>query len=213
MKLLDLFSGAGGAAMGYHQAGFEVTGVDHLPQPHYPFVFVQADALEYLAEFGQEYDVIHASPPCQGYSKARHIHRSYDHPDLVGETRDGLQKTGKPYVIENVPGAPLFNPLLLCGSMFPELRVYRHRLFEGSPILSMAPAMCNHSFTLPPYKIAFHTLDNHEYITVTGHNFRAEDGRRAMQIDWMTRDELAQAVPPAYTRYIGEQLQRILGYE
>ena len=132
MKLLDLFCGAGGAAMGYHRAGFDdITGVDIKPMPRYPFKFIQGDALEYLAAHGAEYDVIHASPPCQAYSIMQHAnHMRKDHPDLVDSVRDALKQTGKPWIIENVPGAPLIDPILLCGLSF-GLRVIRHRLFES----------------------------------------------------------------------------------
>ena len=208
MRLLDLFCGAGGAAMGYHRAGFaDIVGVDIKPQKRYPFEFVQGDALEYVAEHGHEFDMIHASPPCQRYSVTRSIHGNGDsHPDLVLATRAALQATGKPWVIENVPGAPLINPLILCGTMFPVLRVYRHRLFECNPPIYFAPGQCNHAFTMPPSKGMYHTLDKYEFITCVGHNFQAESGRVAMDIDWMTRDELAQAIPPAYTEYIGGQM-------
>ena len=209
MRLLDLFCGAGGAAMGYHRAGFdEIVGVDNRPQKRYPFTFVLGDALEYVAEHGREFDMIHASPPCQRYSVTRSIHGNGDsHPDFVAATRMALQETGKPWVIENVPGAPLINPLILCGTMFPELRVYRHRLFESSPPVYFAPGQCSHTFTMPPRGM-YHTLDKYEYITCVAHNFQAESGRIAMAIDWMTRDELAQAIPPAYTEYIGGQMLR-----
>jgi DNA (cytosine-5)-methyltransferase 1 len=146
-RLLDLFCCAGGASMGYHLAGFEVAGVDIKPQKRYPFTFIQGDALAYVAAHGHEYDAIHASPPCQAYSVLKHLSNG-THPDLVDATRDALQDTGKPYVIENVVGAPLRWPLLLCGSMFglqtpcgAQLR--RHRLFESN-ILLMSPSHCQH---------------------------------------------------------------------
>lgn len=208
MKLLDLFCCAGGAGMGYHKAGFEVTGVDIKPQPRYPFRFVQGDALEYLRDHGHEYDAIHASPPCQAYSVTKSLHKN-DHPELIEPTREGLKRTGKPYVIENVEGAPLVNPLTLCGSMF-GLKVYRHRLFECNPPIYFPPATCNHSFSMPASKGEYHTLEKYEFITCVGHNFAAESGRIAMDIPWMTRDELAQAIPPAYTEFIGRELQKIL---
>ena len=204
-RLLDLFCGAGGAAMGYYRAGFDVVGVDIKPQPRYPFTFVQSDALEYCAAHGHEFDAIHASPPCQAYSVTKSIHGN-DHPALVESTRDALIATGKTYVIENVVGAPLRNPLMLCGSMFAGLRVYRHRLFECNPLLFMAPATCHHRYVMPPSKGAYHKLNGDNFITCVGHNFKAADGRKAMGIDWMTRAELSQAIPPAYTEYIGRQL-------
>ena len=147
-RLLDLFCGGGGAAWGYHLAGFDdIVGVDNRPQPHYPFRFEQGDALECLAAHGQEYDAVHASPPCQAYSALKHLARG-DHPKLIEDVRGALQATGRPYVIENVVGAPLHFPLMLCGSMFgletdcgAQLR--RHRLFESS-VLLMAPGHCRH---------------------------------------------------------------------
>jgi DNA (cytosine-5)-methyltransferase 1 len=210
VKLLDLFCCAGGAAMGYYRAGFtEIVGVDIKPQPRYPFKFVQGDALEYLAKHGQEFDLIHASPPCQAYSTTKSLHKK-THPELIEPTRELLKATGKPYVIENVEGAPLVNPLMLCGTMFPGLRVYRHRLFECNPPIWFPPIACNHSFSMPAPKGEYHTLEKYEFITCVGHNFQAEAGRIAMQIDWMTRDELAQAIPPAYTKWIGKQMIELI---
>jgi DNA (cytosine-5)-methyltransferase 1 len=118
-----------------------------------------------------------------------------------------MKAAGKPYVIENVPGAPLENPLMLCGSMFPGLRVYRHRLFECDPAIYFPPAACNHSFKMPASRGNYHSLTADNFITCVGHNFKASDGRRAMGIDWMTRTELAQAIPPAYTEWLGQQMQ------
>lgn len=140
-RLLDLFCGAGGAAMGYHRAGFEVVGVDLKPQKHYPFEFHQADALEFLAEHGREFDVIHASPPCQAHTSLKNLHDK-DYPELIEPTRRLLEKTGLPYIIENVVGAPLRNPILLCGSSF-GLRVRRHRLFESNWFLIAPPVATN----------------------------------------------------------------------
>lgn len=191
--------------MGYYRAGFDVVGVDIAKQPRYPFTFVQGDALEYCAAHGAEFDVIHASPPCQAYSVTKSIHGN-EHPVLVAITRTTLQATGKPWIIENVVGAPLFSPLMLCGSMFEGLRVYRHRLFESDPRVWFAPASCHHSFVMPASKGQYHELNGTNFITCVGHNFKARDGRIAMGIDWMTRAELSQAIPPAYTEYIGAQL-------
>jgi DNA (cytosine-5)-methyltransferase 1 len=206
VKLLDLFCGAGGAAMGYYRAGFkDITGIDNRPMPRYPFKFIQAEALTYLKKHGHEYDVIHASPPCQAYSVTKSIHKK-EHPDLVSITRELLNKSGKIYVIENVEGSPLKNYVMLCGSMFPGLKVYRHRLFECNPPIYFAPFTCNHRFTMPASKWEYHTLDKYERITCVGHNFQAESGRIAMGIDWMTRSELAQAIPPAYTEWIGRRI-------
>src|SRR5690554_2039294 len=118
-RLLDLFSCAGGAGVGYARSGFDVVGVDNKPQKHYPFEFHQDDALRYLAEHWEEFDAIHASPPCQVYSATKHAHAGAgNHPDLLEPTREAVRATGLPYVIENVEGAPLLDPLTLCGSEF-----------------------------------------------------------------------------------------------
>lgn len=206
--LLDLFCGAGGAAMGYHRAGFKVVGVDISPQPHYPFLFVQADALAFLARNGKHFDAIHASPPCQRYSVATKVHGTEQvetHPDLVEPTRQLLLKTGIPFVIENVPGAPLLGSLLLCGSMF-GLEVRRHRIFEGTvPIMS--PSSCNH--TEAAVGVYGHTGAgaNRGRERERGRANGVADWRRAMGIDWMGVDELAEAIPPAYTEWIGASLR------
>ena len=208
--LLDLFAGGGGAAMGYCLAGFRVVGVDIEPQPHYPFEFHQADALTFPLE---GFDVIHASPPCQRFSRASNIHGNPKdrHPDLVAPTRLRCLAAGVPFVIENVPGAPLDDPIMLCGTMFEGLRVYRHRLFECHGFDAVAPGKCNHNnhtHRMGRSKGEYHTLDKSPYITCVGHNFQAKSGRIAMQIDWMTRGELSQAIPPAYTEWIGRQILR-----
>lgn len=200
--LIDLFCGAGGAAMGYYRAGFDVVGVDIRPQPHYPFEFVQGDVFEmrlgYLDDpFARCPDVIHASPPCQAYSPhLRHRARSSD--KLIEPTRTLLKATGLPYVIENVKGAPLTGGML-CGSSF-DLPIWRHRYFETMPPIMSPP--CRHDLVphpLNPYNTKSKRRDG---ITgVTDPRFQA-----AMGIDWMTGDEIAEAIPPAYTQFIGEQL-------
>ena len=200
-RLLDLFCGAGGAAMGYYRAGFtEIVGVDNRLMPRYPFAFVQADALEYLAEHGREFDVIHASPPCQGYSRTQRIH-GREYPMVIEQLRAALRSIGQPYVIENVPGAPLINPVLLCGTMF-GLRVFRHRLFETVPFL-LAPEHTTHH---KPACIVGRQPTPGQYMTVAGHFANMAYAREAMGIDWMTRDELSQAIPPAYCEWIGRRL-------
>ena len=207
-KLLDLFCCAGGAAMGYHRAGFEVTGVDIAPQKNYPFEFVQTDALEYLAEHGKNFDVIHASPPCQEYSVTKALPNVGEHPDLVEPVRDLLLASGRPFVIENVPGAPLQNPLLLCGSMF-GLPLIRHRLFECRPPIWFppGPCQCNHLYTASHR--GFSAFNNGATaITIAGNNYSLADGLRAMGIDWMTKKELSQAIPPAYTEFIGRHIMQ-----
>lgn len=219
-RLLDLFCGAGGAAMGYHRAGFDVVGVDIKPQPNYPFEFVQDDALEYLECYlslrggtPHQFDAIHASPPCQAHSSIAKQARKLgwtqnEHPDLVAPTRDLLNASGLPYIIENVPGAPLVNPTQLCGSSF-GLNVRRHRLFELGG-WSMMALPCAHHWQTP----RFRSLDKRiqglaSVIGVHGHhNYPGERALRewAMDIDWMSPYELTQAIPPAYTEFIGAQL-------
>ena len=211
MKLLDLFCGAGGAGMGYHRAGFDVTGVDINPQPRYPFDFVQGDALQYLAVHGDEYDVIHASPPCQEYSTTKSLPNVGTYPELIEPVRELLLAIGKPYVIENVPLAPLQNPIMLCGSMF-GLQLIRHRKFETRPVIWFppGPCQCRHLYTNSAR--GYSSFDKGATaITVAGNNYNPSDGKTAMGIDWMqTRDELSEAIPPAYTEWIAKQLLKAL---
>lgn len=204
-KLLDLFCGAGGAGMGYHRAGFEVIGIDINPQPNYPFEFFQTDAMAWLREavvHGTMFDAIHASPPCQRYSAMSNCRPglSDEYPDYVAETRELLKKLGLPYVIENVPGSPLINPMELCGTMFGR-ELYRHRLFESNVDL-VAP---NHPPHIKPASKAGHWKPG-TIISVSGHVAPVALAREVMGIDWTTRDELTEAIPPAYTEYIGRQL-------
>ena len=225
-RLLDLFCGAGGAAMGYHRAGFEVVGVDIKPQPRYPFEFHQADALTFPLD---GFDAIHASPPCQAHStiaKQRRALRpgTYDHPDLVPATRARLIASGLPYVIENVPTAPLVNPVQLCGSSF-GLDVRRHRLFESNVPIMVLP--CAHHWQTPRFRSLDRRLNRPKLLSVvpvygTGRhctpatvvgvhgdlNYPGERELReqAMGIDWMSVAELSQAIPPAYTEHIGTYL-------
>jgi DNA (cytosine-5)-methyltransferase 1 len=203
MRLLDLFCGAGGAAMGYHRAGFEVVGVDINPQPHYPFEFHQADALTYPLD---GFDAIHASPPCQAYTRktstwGRARVNQIDHPDLIGPTRDLLDAAGVPWVLENVVGAPLRAQLLLCGSMF-GLRIQKHRLFEGNWRMPMPPAACDHRDLYDPW---------------SGPGRTADKLREAQDTPWIPMHggasrkagytgDLNNAIPPAYTEWIGRQL-------
>lgn len=210
-RLLDLFCGAGGAGEGYRRAGFDVTGVDIKPMPRNPHTFIRADAMEYVAAHGHEYDAIHASPPCQAYSSAQVI-RGRAHVDLVADTRALLVASGVPFVIENVEGAPLNNPLMLCGTMFglgvPAKRGYlkRHRLFEfgnpAAPLLLTRP--CAHPDGYRSVGVYGHTGGNKR--GSGNHGWMVADWRESMGIDWMSRDELAQAIPPAYTEFIGRQL-------
>ena len=206
LRLLDAFCCAGGTSYGYHQAGFEVVGVDHKPQPRFPFEFHQADALEFIAEHGHEFDVIGASPPCQIHSVTASLSNG-NHPDLITSTRKALISTGKPYIIENVPGAPLINPLMLCGTMF-GLRVIRHRLFEIWPEpIWFPPASCCH----------WSKINQNGFVTMFGNGASRDKGgnvaawKAASNIDWMTVAELSQAIPPAYTKWIGEQVFGVIG--
>lgn len=239
MRALDLFSGAGGAAVGLHRAGFDVVGVDTKPQPHYPFEHHEGDAIEWLTRNGAEgFDLIWASPPCQRFSMySRNMGTWENHPDLIDPVRTLLERSGVSYIIENVPGAPLRNPVTLCGSMF-DLDVRRHRLFETSfeifphpqcrhwiwqdrkypgatnrpngrytcevgvrriPVQVQVQAMDPPMAPVPVYGNGTPQWHRKKY----GRNVTAEEQRRAMSIDWMTREELSQAIPPAYSEWLG----------
>lgn len=208
--LLDLFCGAGGAAMGYHRSGFDVVGIDVNPQPHFPFEFHQMDWRDALRQFRSWADVIHASPPCQAFSAMNNVHHR-DHPRLIEPVRAALQATGKPWVIENVEGAraAMCQPVTLCGTMF-GLGVIRHRLFESSlPI--RAPRHPGHTGTF--YSPSGHGDPNWRHRDANPHlrgKGYTQRCREAMGIDWMNRDELAQAIPPTYTEFIGRQLMSFL---
>lgn len=234
-KILDLFCGAGGGATGYHRAGFDVVGVDIKPQPRYPFPFLQQEALWILDVLqGQgsvfpsdgkrywlcDFNVIHASPPCQAFSIGticRGKHRG-KHPDLLTTTLAKLQQIEIPWVVENVPRAPMAGSYAveLCGLTF-GLRIFRHRLFASSHLL-FSPQHKSHRV---------HRIGERGMVCVAGHggqssgfgnrarrvpaDHRTKDAwSRGIGIDWMTRDELAQAIPPAYTEFIGKQLIRII---
>ena len=219
MKILDLFCKAGGAGMGYKLAGFnEIVGVDIEPQPNYPFEFVCMDALEFLkTQDLTTFDAIHASPPCQAHSKcktlsiARNKGQYGEHEDFIGRTRELLEQIGKPYIIENVEGAPLINPISLYGSQFENLYTQRRRLFES-----------NIKLTPPEKKMQRHKtptagngIGEDGFISICGSG--GVRGMNAKQIvlywgfalggiDWMTRAELAEAIPPKYTEFLGKQL-------
>jgi DNA (cytosine-5)-methyltransferase 1 len=211
-RLLDLFCGAGGAAMGYHRAGFEVVGVDIEPQPDYPFEFHQADAVTSLLG---GFDAIHASPPCQAYTHARHIANRgrTDHPRLIEPVRAELERTGLPYIIENVEGSPLENPTLICGTAL-GLKVKRHRLFESNVALMAPPCACGaylpKQFASTPRSDGSRPLSAYvnPLASETTHGQFAE----AMGIDWIpVRGKrpargLHEAIPPAYTEHIGGYL-------
>lgn len=210
MKLLDLCCCAGGASMGYHRAGFTVKGVDIDPQPNYPFEFVQTDCFEYLADHYQEFDAIHASVPCQKYSVTGNMYDNSHYPDLIAPMRNALIATGKPYIMENVPGSPMQNYIYLDGTMFPEtLRVIRMRYFEGNILLLQPPRGKKLGYTSGRGK-SYSSFDDGYYITVAGHNFRFRDGCVAMDIDWMTRNELCEAIPPVFTEFLGRQMMTYL---
>lgn len=200
-RLLDLFCGAGGAAMGYSRAGFEVVGVDVVHQPHYPFNFYREDALLFASlltvENGPPFDAIHASPPCQAYTILGQSHRNAGkvYPDLLGATRKMLEATGLPWVIENVPGSPMRPDYILCGSMF-GMKVQRHRWFECSWQPAVLQMPCAHL---------------ERPVVVSGNNHSgghtAAEIKAAMQMPWArTRYEVRQAIPPAFTEFIGTQL-------
>ena len=236
-RLLDLFCGAGGAAMGYSRAGFDVVGMDIEPQKNYPFEFFKADALGCLRSGGvsqspyreltfDAFDAIHASPPCQAYSITKHSHK-VEHPDLLGPTRLLLQRTGLPWVIENVIGAPMEGYVTLCGAGFElqtvddgissnPLVLKRHRQFESNLPIVGNECLCRE------YKDAGFKIGG-VYGGGSPDRWHAENVRhggytpskgvqeRLMGIDWMTQKELNQAIPPAYTEFIGSQLLQHLG--
>lgn len=212
LRLLDLFCCAGGVAMGYSRAGFEVVGVDIDPQPRFPFEFIQSDALTLDMEFIKSFDVIHASPPCQSYSDlAKRNGNAHEWPRLVEPVRELLINSGKPYVMENVEGAPLLNPIVLCGTMFKGLRVIRHRLFESNIPLITPPhgkhPIC-HTFDKRKRQYG-KTNEMTDFVSVTGGgNCTVRAASDAMGIDWMTKNEMNEAIPPVYTEYIGKQLMK-----
>ena len=211
--LLDLFCKAGGAAKGYADAGFKVVGVDIEPQPHYPYEFVQADALTFPLD---GFDAIHASPPCQAFTVYGNnkAHMRNDHPDLIGPTRERLVAAGVPWVIENVPPtraglayAPLRDPIQLCGTSFPPLEVRRHRLFECSfPLHDLVPP-CDHGrLTERKYPGSSNRPNGRTVCNIGEYRVPVWKQKLAIQIDWMDLAELAQAVPPPYTEWVGRQL-------
>ena len=206
-RLLDLFCGAGGAAMGYHRAGFEVVGVDIVFQKHFPFEFHQADAMTYPLE---GFDVIHASPPCQGYSISKNMGYADKAPKLIEAVRDRLSRTRCVTVIENVVGAPLPSSILLCGASFglgiDGWDLCRHRLFESSIAMLSPPCQHKRGHTIGVYGGG----TNGWHVKHWGRAFTADEKRQAMGIDWMTAIELSQAIPPAYTEWIGKQLMETL---
>jgi DNA (cytosine-5)-methyltransferase 1 len=211
MRVLDLFCGAGGASMGYHRAGFEVVGVDVKKQPDYPFRFVQMDALEALDRIHRaDFDLIHASPPCQKFSITANLARAQGKKasdiDLLTPLRPLLQASGLSYVIENVRGAPLKNPITLCGSTF-NLGVRRHRLFESNlPLVDHGP--CQHKQQGRPIGVYYSIGDSIPKGGKTAESL--EQGQEAMGIDWMPWSSLREAIPPEYSLWIGRQAQALL---
>lgn len=197
MRLLDLFCCQGGASAGYAAAGFDVTGVDLHPQPRYPYRLIQDDAIDYAKRHGHTYDVIHASPPCQAYSNAQRI-RDRVHPDLIGPTRDVLEMLGVPYIIENVPGAPLKNPVELCGAMF-GLRTYRHRIFESTIDITPPPHPEHQTRQIKMGR----ALQDGDWYQAIGNFSGVAYVRRDLGVPWMNRDGIRESIPPAYTEHIG----------
>ena len=207
LRALDLFSGAGGAARGLQQAGYHVTGVDIKPQPHYRGDrFIQGDAM--IVDLAG-YDLIWASPPCQKYTSLAALHPNKEYPDLIAPVRERLIATSTPWIIENVPGAPMHYYITLCGTMF-GLRVYRHRRFETSMML-WQPEHPPHTVRAGGHKSQRQRKAHYMaggFVTITG-NVGSYCGP-AMGIDWMTGEELSQAIPPAYSRFLAEQVQQAL---
>lgn len=213
MILLDLFCGAGGAARGYRNAGFQVIGVDYRAQPRYAGdTFIYADVYEWLPlqDLGQ-YDIIHASPPCQRYSRLSAV-TGGRYPDSIARTRDLLNATRKPWVMENLPEAPLIDPIMLCGTQFDLCAeaettrwLRRHRGFESTlPLQEPEACLC------ADVPIGGVYGNGGGGPGTRGFKFTPQQAREAMEIDWMTRREMSQAVPPAYTTFIGFQLKRML---
>ena len=207
MKLLDLFCGAGGASAGYAAAGFEVHGVDLKHGKRYPYTYVRADVLDVLRDkkYLDQFDVIHASPPCQTHSITQHLRNAQGKTtsklDLIPETRAALIELGKPYIIENVPGSPLINPIQLCGSSF-ELKVRRHRLFESN--MPLEGSVCNHKLQGRPVGV-YGSLNDE--IPKGGKTAATIDqARDAMGMPWAIWTELVEAIPPAFTEYLGGQI-------
>jgi DNA (cytosine-5)-methyltransferase 1 len=204
-RLLDLFCKQGGAAVGYHRAGFDIVGVDLERQPRYPFEFVQADARNYAFENGREFDAIHASPPCQRYTTGGRVANRLGCPDLVGDVRALLDWLRRPYVMENVPGAPMRADVVLCGSMF-GLKVRRHRIFESNVPIDLLLPPCDHS---EPIAGVYGRLHGKAGAWPGMLPSTLETWSAAMGIDWMDADGLSQAIPPAYTEWIGRSLIRV----
>ncbi|MGW2349273.1 SAM-dependent methyltransferase [Actinacidiphila glaucinigra] len=208
-RLLDAFCCQGGAAKGYDLAGFDVTGIDKDLQPRYPYPFIQGDAVAYIREYGHEYDVIHTSPPCQHDSDCQRI-QGNDHPDLIGPTREALEITGRPWVIENVKGAlpKLRNPVMLCGAMF-GLATYRHRYFEaGGGLILTVP---EHPVHVAPQAKMGRPVPHGWFGQFVGNFSGVPLARQVMNVPWMNRDGIRECIPPAYAAWVGEAFHTALG--
>lgn len=234
MRLLDLFCCAGVGAEGYAAAGFEVVGVDKNPQSRYPYKFFQADALDVLAEGGvcddgkwplyiSDFDAIHASPPCQVFTAYQRTGNVGEYEDLIAPTRELLKDTGLPYIIENVVGAPLENPVTLCGSMF-DLDVQRHRFFETNWPLEPPTWGCRHKIWAPDRYPGGRSKQRtgssrglvRSTVEIGTWDIPLKTQLRAMGMDENREiqvHELSEGIPPAYTEFIGEQLMAYLRRE
>lgn len=215
MKLLDLFCGAGGCSVGYQRAGFDVVGVDNQAHPDYPFRMVVADAMQLLAvpEFLSAFDVVHASPPCPRYSVATRARGTSDnHPDLVPPVRDALRAWGGVYVIENVPGAPMENPTMICGWAMGLKHIKRHRLFESNAPLMSPGCLCPNGDTVSVF--GHSGEDRRKSAGGVRKHVRIDEVRDLMGVPWMrSRDDVSDSIPPAYTEYLGGQLLDFLATE
>jgi DNA (cytosine-5)-methyltransferase 1 len=222
LKVLDLCCGAGGASEGYYRAGFDVVGIDHVKQPHYKFEFILADALPYLINnwlrIEAEFDLITGGPPCQKYSDLTPDAYKAGHSDMLEHVLAFLRTKNKPYIIENVSGARrhMINPVMLCGSMF-GLPIWRHRYFENNLDIFASPACCNHEL-IPILVSGVTRRTQTPKVVVSGRSSfgwregiqrrkenTAEEKRQAMGINWMTEKEVTQAIPPAFTHWLGQQ--------
>jgi DNA (cytosine-5)-methyltransferase 1 len=207
MKLLDLYCGVGGASVGYARAGFEVTGIDLKHGKRYPYTYIRADVLEVIKDIDylRQFDVIHASPPCQTHSITQHLRnaqgKSTSKIDLIPQTRQALIQSGVNYIIENVPGSPLLDPVQLCGSSF-GLKVRRHRLFESN--MPIKGSICNHKLQGRP--VGVYGSLNDEIPKGGKTATTIDEARKAMDMDWAIWTELVEAIPPAFTQYLGEQI-------
>lgn len=204
LRVLDLCCCQGGSSAGFAAAGYDVTGVDNTPQPRYPYRFILADAIEYLTKHGAEYDLIAGSPPCQLHTRAWRI-RAREHPDLIAPMRAAMIASGKPYIIENVPGAPLIDPIELCGAMF-GLHTYRHRWFESNLNLR-APLHPAHQANTVKMGRA---LNEGDFYHAVGNFSNVGYIRRDLGAHWMNRDGLRESIPAAYTAYLGGAARQLI---